>query len=638
MKGGAGDLRSARPLLFLALLAAAPFAAAAPSSADDARARALSARLWEDPQWVRLGHWKPSRVLGRLVSDATTSFFLVPEAVGDPRAELEAEVSGLFAPEPGGGVQHPRCRFPARAAWLEEKLGLAPASLPAADCSKYEDWRRLMDAKSVTLVFAAAYLNNPSSMFGHTFLRLEREGGGERDRLLANTLNYAGQTGGDGGVAFAFKGLVGLYSGRYTVMPYYMKVAEYGAIENRDLWEYRLALSTAEVDRLVAHAWEMGQGDFPYYFFSKNCSYQLMPALEAAAPRLSLMEGSPPIVSPAETVLAVRSAPGLVAGVDYRPSHATIMSRRRALMTRAERAAAEAYAFGRPEEGDRLSAAMPSARRALVLDSAEDYILYKNGFAPDVSDEVRALERPILIRRARVPEPPADLSAPGSAAPPEDGHLRHRLTLGAGARRGGSFAELAWRPGYHDLLDAARGFSPGAAIESFSGRLRYDRDERRAYVRDLRVLEILSVAPWDSWTRKSSWGVGTGLDTAFELGKPSSRSLVYEGHGGAGLTAEPWEGALLFGLAQAEGSVGSPLRDGYRAGGALRGGLSASLGAHWQALLDGALAAAAFGDRTPNHRLRAALNWAPSRDRALRVEGLLRGPHREAGLYGVIYY
>ena len=168
--------------------------------------------------------------------------------------------------------------------------------------------------------------------------------------------------------------------------------------------------------------------------------------------------------------------------------------------------------------------------------------------------------------------------------------------------------------------------------------MRYDRNERHVYVRDFRLVEILSDAPWDTWTRKPSWSAGTGLDTAFELGKPAYRSLVYEGHVGTGLSAAPWDGALLFGLAQLEGSVGSPLRGGYRAGGALRAGAVFDLGAHWRGLLDCALAAAAFGDKTPNHRLRAGLNWAPSRDFAVRAEGFLRGPHREAGLYAAYYH
>ncbi|MFI5362411.1 MAG: DUF4105 domain-containing protein [Elusimicrobiota bacterium] len=639
MKTEAGGPRIARLLLFFPLfLSLAGGALPAAAAADESLARARSLKLWEDPQWARFGHWKSSGWFAGPRSDAATGFFLSPTGAEDPRAELEAEVAGLFAAEPGAGVEHPRCRFPARAAWLEARLGLDAASLPPADCSKYEAWRTLLEAKSVSLIFASAYLDNPSSMFGHTFLRIERRSTGPEQLLRDNTLNFGALTGADGGVPFAVKGLLGLYPGKYTAMPYYMKIQEYNNIDNRDLWEYRLALSSAEVERLAATAWELGGAEFPYYFFSKNCSYQLMPALEAAAPRLTLMPGSPSIVGPIDALLAVRESPGLVSDVRYRPSHVTVMQRRRALLSGAERRAAEAYASGRVDEGDALTSGLPEERRALVLDSAEDYVLFKNGYSPDVAPSVRELERPILTRRARLAAPSIEPSPPPWAAPPEDGHLRHRLMAGEGFSKGDSFTELAWRPGYHDLLDRPRGYPPGAAIDGLSWRLRYDRDERRLYVRDARLVDIDSIAPWDSWTRKMSWSAGTGLDAAFELGKPPPRSLVYESHAAAGLAAAPWEGALAYALAQAEGEVGSPLRDGYAAGGALRAGLAVDLGARVRALLDGALSARAFGDKTPAHRLRVGLNWAPARDLALRAEGLLRGPYREAGLYAILYH
>ncbi|MBI3564030.1 MAG: DUF4105 domain-containing protein [Elusimicrobia bacterium] len=619
MKKEADGPWAVRLLLFLLALAAP--AAAAPG--------------WEDAQWLRLGHWKRARWTGVWESDAAEGFFLAPSGRRDPRAEYEASLKALRSPEPAG-EDHFRCRFPARSAWLIEREALDAAALPRPDCAKYEDWRRLLDAGAVSLIFASSYLDNPSSMFGHTFLRLERRATGG-DPLRDNTLNFAAETGADGGLAFAAKGLLGLYPGKYTVMPYYMKIAEYNDMENRDLWEYSLALSSAEVDRLAAHAWELGRGTFPYYFFSKNCSYQLMPTLEAAAPRLSLMEGSPAIVGPADTLYAVRGVPGLAPAAVYRPSHATVMVERRKLMSGAEKRAAEAYAAGRFEEGDRLSAGMADARRALVLDSASDHILYKKGFSPDVPPEVRDLERGVLTRRAKAAAPPQDPPAPPWAAPPDEGHLRHRLMVGAGARNGGSFTEVAWRPGYHDLLDRPRGYLPGAAIEGLSWRLRYDRDDRRVSVRDFRLVEILSAAPWDSWTKPPSWSAGTGLDTAFELGKPADRSLVYEGHVGGGLSAAVGPG-LAYALTQAEGSAGSPLRDGYAVGGALRAGGAFPLTPSLTAALDGALSGRVLGDRTPDHRLRAALNWAPARDLAVRAEGLLRGPHRELGVYATLYH
>jgi hypothetical protein len=636
LKRGADGRTIVRLLLFLAL--AAPAAPARAAGVDEALSRARELRLWERAPWLRLGHWRPTRWLRRWDSDAGPDFFLAPDGARDPRAELEAEVRGLFAPEPGGGLQHPRCRFPARAAWLEESLGLDAASLPPADCSRFEDWKSRLDARAVTLIFASSYMDNPSSMFGHTFLRLERSAPGEDRRLLDNTLNFAADTGDDDGVSFALKGLLGLYPGTYTVMPYYMKVAEYNDIENRDLWEYRLALSSAEVDRLAAHAWELGPARFPYYFFSRNCSYQLMPVLEAAAPRLSLLRGQPLIVAPAETVRAARAVPGLVADVRYRPAHGTVLVSRRRLLTAAERRAAEAYAAGKAEEGDRLTAALPSARRALVLDSAQDVVLYRKGYSPDVPDSVRAVEHAILVRRARVPDPPVDVAPPDDNAPPDEGHDRHRLELGQGWSRDGAFTELGWRTGYHELVDRPQGYSPGAEFSGFSWRLRYDEREDRVYVRDLRLVDILSASPWDSWTRKPSWSAGTGLDTAYELGKAPSESLVYEGHVDTGLSARLWPGALAYALAGVQGAVGAPLRDGFRAGGEVRGGLAFDLGPSVRAILDGGLGASPFGDKTPIDRLRAAFNWSWSRDFAWRAEAMMRGHYRESGLYAGFYY
>jgi hypothetical protein len=630
---GAGGPRIARPLL-LSLLLAVPAARAAEPPEAAARARARAERLGEAPEWLRLGHWIGPR--GRRVSDARAGFFLSPSGRTDPEAELSALISGLYAPDPGGG-KAARCLFPARAAWAESRLGIAPSSLPPADCSKFEAWRALLDADGVTLVFASSYLDNPSSMFGHTFLRLGRRGTGG-DALRDNTLNFAAYTGDDGGLLFAVKGLLGLYPGRYTVMPYYMKVAEYNDMENRDLWEYRLNLSTAEVDRLAAHAWEMGPADFPYFFFSKNCSYQLLPVLEAAAPRLTLRTISRRIVGPVDTLRAVTETPGLVASEAFRPSHATTTLERRALLTPAERRAAWDYAHGRAAAADAETAGWPSARRALVLDAAEDFVLYDKGFSPEIEAPVKAVEREILLRRARVPDPPAVLPKPSWAAPPEEEHARRRWMAGGGVRRGAGFAELAWRPGYHDLYDRPAGFTPGAAIHGLSWRLRYDGKDDRVYVRDFRLVEILSAVPWDSWTRKPSWGLGTGLDTAFELGKAPADSLVYEGHLGAGLSTAPWPGALAFALAGPAFAVGSPLRDGGRMGGELRGGLAQDLGPEWRAVLEGDLAGEVLGDRTPNDRLRADLNWAPSKDRALRLEALWRGHYREAGLYAILYH
>lgn len=613
MNRGAGVRKGARPFLFLVLALALPLRASG------------AAALWEDPEWLRLLHYK------RGVSDAKAgAFFLSPDGRSDPRAELSALTASLSdaSPEPA------RCRFPARVAWLAERLGRDAAPL-LAPCAKFAAWRDLLAAEGVALVFASAYMNNPSSMFGHTFLRLERVG---PDRLLDNSLNFAAETAETSGVAFAYRGLTGLYPGKYTAMPYYMKVQEYGGIENRDLWEYRLALTGAEVARLAAHAWELGHAEFRYYFLSKNCSYQLMPALEAAAPRLTLF-GEPPVVGPMDTVLAVQETPGLVRETVYRPSHATTLRQRRALLSRAERRAAWAYAGGRAEEGDSLAASFPPARRALVLESAHDLILYRHGFNPEIAASVRALERPILVRRGRLDAETPPPARPSWARPPHEAHRRKRLGIGAGARRGGAFVEASWRPGLHALEDAAPAYLPGNAIEAFSARLRYDGPTDRPYVRDLRVIDIVSLTPFDSWTRKPSWVLSTGLDTAYHAGRGPADSLVYDGRLATGLTLGRPEGgrALLGLLAGGDFAVGPVLRDGGRLGGLL-GLLGAFDAGPLRAAVRASLGGSLVGDRRPDHRLAASFDWRLKRDRSLRASYFMNGPHREAQLNAVVFH
>ena len=63
-------------------------------------------------------------------------------------------------------------RFPARTDFLVEHLQLE-LSLEHAACPALNRWLETINADKVTLVFPVGYLNNPASLFGHTFLRLD---------------------------------------------------------------------------------------------------------------------------------------------------------------------------------------------------------------------------------------------------------------------------------------------------------------------------------------------------------------------------------------------------------------------------------------------------------------------------------
>ena len=228
---------------------------------DELVNKARSLELHKHPAWHALGHyragWLGQERFGLIDSDG---FYLSAAGKSNLEAELTATLKAFFAPRkqtsevPG---QHQQCTFIARYRWLDLQLDFDPELLPKQDCTEFDTWFETIDVESATLIFPAAYLNNLASMFGHTFLRFDRPNQTEQTRLLSYAVNYGAVTGDDNGVLFAALGLTGGYPGTYSVEPYHQLVKIYSDIENRDIWEYQLDFSTAEVEHMLTHLWEL---------------------------------------------------------------------------------------------------------------------------------------------------------------------------------------------------------------------------------------------------------------------------------------------------------------------------------------------------------------------------------------------
>ena len=96
-------------------------------------------------------------------------------------------------------------------------------------CPELQAYMDKVKPSSVTLVFSSAYANNPGSMFGHTFLRinssLNKKTVQEKQDLLDWGISYAAQVPQDeNGLVFVFLGLSGGYPGQFSLLPYYAKV------------------------------------------------------------------------------------------------------------------------------------------------------------------------------------------------------------------------------------------------------------------------------------------------------------------------------------------------------------------------------------------------------------------------------
>jgi len=285
---------------------------------DNAPSSAQLAQLATAPGFRKLLYYHPT-LFGGLESQVDDpSFFLAARGATDPEAELSALVRAVRTPTSTKPNEDVRCRFPARVAWLAEQMPW-PERGPA-NCPEQSAFLQRVEADSLSLVYASSSLDYPASALGHTFLLLRpRDASAEQ----GTSIDYRARADTKNPVLYAFKGLAGLFVGRFEILPEEKKMWNLLEEQKRDLWEFELALSPSELQLFLLHLWELSRAEIDYFYLTENCSYHALKALEAAAPRLSLVEQTKFVVLPIDTVHAVVHVPGLVKRTNYFPSKAT---------------------------------------------------------------------------------------------------------------------------------------------------------------------------------------------------------------------------------------------------------------------------------------------------------------------------
>ncbi|CAN7249174.1 DUF4105 domain-containing protein [Pseudomonas sp. GL-B-26] len=520
-------------LAWLALCVCAPLSAT--PKIDNQRLQQLA----NDPFWISLGHYETAKLGGWRSYVSDKKFFLAADGNEHPDRELAATVQALYAPV-SAGEKHAQCVYPARTRWLKAQLNLS--DLPTLPCTEFKQWFKDVSPHSAVMIFPAAYLNSPSSMFGHTLLRIDQANvQSDQTALLSYAINFGAYIeGSDNSILYAWKGLMGGYPGLFALVPYQEKLSEYRSLENRDLWEYRLNLTQAETERMVEHVWELKQIQFDYFFFDENCSYRLLELLQVARPSLRLTEQFPLTAIPTDTVKAVKEA-GLVESIQYRPS------RERELLSRAEPLTHEEQEWVLKVSADQKQLqepafkAQPKDRQALIIDAAYRLERYRaNGQERDPQRAQRSFE--LLRAINQNPAPELDIPQPGL---PEDGHESRTWQAGIGTRGDKAFGEYGLRMAYHDLNDNAESFPLGAQIEILQMKLR-QYEGNHWQLQQLDLATIRSLTPRNELLQPLSWQVTGGLERV--PGKHDDETLVSHVNGGGGGTWQLGDDMLGFAL------------------------------------------------------------------------------------------
>lgn len=462
---------------------------------------ARASSLAHTSAWLNLVHYQKTLTGFKSEADGA-GFFLARDGRSHPQAELAATIKALQdTTQTYGRIKAPAaCVFPARKLFLE-KHG---HTFPAVACPDYEGWRKGLPVTKISLVFATAYPNNPASMFGHTFLRLN--GPGEGKALLDYVVNFAATTGEAGGVEFALFGVFGGYEGHYSLAPYFIKVNEYNHGEARDLWEYPVTLAPAAIDLLLAHLWELeASTHFDYYFFDENCSWQIMRLLEAADPTWKLTERTPFYIIPGDTVKVLQREGKLGVPV-FRPSLRKTWLARPEPQTATEKMDGELQRFRLNERLEGLSETDKEAYHQL------------------------------LTQRAKDPTPPAEVFVAPASNRPDQGHGLRRLALtqGDGFRRG----EL--RLAQHDLLDNDQGHERWSQLDVL--RMSADEKDGRVFLREVTLADVVSLHPWDKLGWRPSWYLKFGAENLCE------KCITGAFHGGLGTSWRFQNERVVLGL------------------------------------------------------------------------------------------
>ncbi len=470
--------------------------------------KALGLELHQSRTWHQLLHVESSTRSPTGIESQVDDvrYFLAENGKTDVQAELLASIDALLVnPDAIVNDDHPRCRFVAREVWLRSELGL-PASEVPSECALYHQWRGVIGSHSMSLVFPASYLNSPSSMFGHTLLRLDPENIEEGSPWLSWSLNFAADTGSENfSAGYALKGIAGGYAGKFNTIPYFKKLQEYGAIENRDIWEYKLDFNEQELARMLEHVWELRDINFDYYFFRQNCSYRLLELMDYARPSLNLASQFRLTTIPADTVKAVVRA-DIVSDTHYRASLGTGIQSRyqsipRHLRTWVEQISTDAESASKSEFTE-----LDVDMQANIVRVANDLITYRSR----LGGRSKAMAQRRLSLLKLMSQYSIDESTIPIPEPPEIGHDTRTVTVGGGRSEKQDYTELGFRWSYHDLLDRNNGYLKGAGIVLSDIKLRrYEEGETQ--LQSFGLVELQSISDRALIFNSLSWNFSAGL-------------------------------------------------------------------------------------------------------------------------------
>lgn len=474
--------------------------------------------------WLNLLHFDKSHRPKTRIDEK--GFFISIRGGEDPRKEFIAFLEEYSKPKRlFGRAKLPiECAYPARTLFLKKIGVLKPKK---TRCPDFNLWLKEVRPVAISIVFSTAYPNNPASMFGHTFLRFHKK---ESDiDLLDYGANYSAITNkGDNGLIYALKGLFGGYKGYFDLAPYYLKINEYVYGENRDLIEYKLKLKQEQIDIILAHLWELYHGaSFDYFFTTENCSFHLASLLNVALEK-DLTPVKRWYFLPVDLIQQIYQVPNLVQSIKSRPSRLKKVNQKlKKLSTKAKK---EILRKIRKNE-DFNSNQNLEIRELDAFVSILNYLKFKQKESFPEQRKKILRKTLLLVSRLKNYFVEKEEKSP-SYNLPHIAHLPQRISLGLNSTKNLSFS---LRNGYHDLLARDRGLEPFGQFRFFGFEGQYLKNKKKIKVREIQLIDIISLFPSYQFEKQVSWKIGTRIEDMPER-EDCKECLRWSSEGKLGIT------------------------------------------------------------------------------------------------------
>ena len=606
-----------------------------PTYLAELQKRALDLDVHKSRAWRKLLYIVPKWFHSNISMVDGEDFFASPAGQISPRAELLAVLEQFFDPAPSDPeVQHPQCHFAARYLYLHRVLKIDDSRLPPQSCPRYDHWRGNLQTGAVSIVFSSFYMNNPSSGFGHTFLRLHKQSptpGKEGSALLDWAVNFAATPNTTNTLLYPLRGISGAFPGRFSILPYYAKVSEYNDFESRDLWEYDLGLTPDEVVYLQSAIWEFGDADVSYYYLDDNCSFVLLAMLNILRPELELTDGYNVWITPPDTLRSAVEGFGVADRAQFRMSNLTRTQLRLDAINDAERDCAWVL-VANPEKLDStcLNSFSPP-RQAATLDFAVEYIDYKdNPVDQRRSRKYEALRPQILGKRASLRVASPELQFSPQDLRPETGHNDSLIAIAPGYRfDSGPITRFTWRPSLQDRFQSRRGYAEGLEIHIFDTVARLETQPTpRLFFERFDFMAVVSLVPLSSLSYAPSWRVTIGAQEGRQCEDPDHPCKRARIGGGAGFSVRPIGLTTLYLIPGTELAFTNGESERFQMNVDAIGGFLVPLGLRYKAFVDG-LATHQVFKRYQTTMARAGFTALPSQNQEYRLVGSINRGVRE---------